>query len=126
MTKAKSETTEEEVHDEVGKTIKKNLEALGEGQSSIIIDGREVVFQQGQTELPGMPQETRLKRLGNTYVSQTFVKAKEDDLLDKIKQEIMMEIRNEGRASFAMRENGVLYVFNINAPQEKLEVKKKR
>lgn len=101
-------------------------EELEAGQSSIIIDGREMVFKSGQKELPGMPEVTRLRQLGLAFVDQTFVVEQAKAMLDKVKQETMMELRNEGRSSFAMRENGVTYIFNINAPQEKLEVKKKR
>ena len=73
-----------------------------------------------------MPEATRLRRLGLGYVTQWFKTEEAKEMLDKVKQEILMELRDEGRSSFAMRENGVTYIFNINAPQEKLEVKKKR
>ena len=101
-------------------------EALQEGQGSIITEGKEIVFQRGQTELPGMPEISRLRRLGLQYVGLTFEKMRIEEAMDKTRQEIMMELRSEGRPSFGMREDGVLYIFNINAPQEKLEVKKKR
>ena len=121
MTKAATVETQEEP-----KAKAPAKESLQEGQGSIIADGKEIVFQAGQTELPGMPEITRLRRLGLQYVGYAFEKMRIEDALDKTKQEIMMELRNEGRPSFGMRENGVTYIFNINAPQEKLEVKKKR
>lgn len=102
-------------------------ESLQEGQVSIIVEGKEVVFPVGAAQLPGMPQEmTRLRKLAGAWVVKAQQVAEHQDLQDKVQQEIMMELRNEGRTGFAYREGGSTYVFSINAPDEKLVVKRKK
>ena len=99
---------------------------LEEGKVALILDGKQVVFAKDQMDLPGMPEASRLRKLADLFIKDELVKAAAVDRQDKTKQEIMIELRNEGRTGFALRENGVTYLFEVSAPQEKLEVKKKR
>ena len=101
-------------------------EPLQAGQVSIIYDGKEVVFSADVLELPGMPEATRLKKLASAYVRKNLDVAEQQDLLLKVKQEIMMELRNEGRTGFAYRSSGATYIFEINKPEEALEIKRKK
>lgn len=101
-------------------------EPLEEGKVAMILDGKQIVFAKDQMDLPGMPEASRLRKLADLFIRDEGAKAILVERQDKTKQDIMIELRNEGRSSFALRENGVTYLFDISAPQEKLEVKKKR
>lgn len=101
-------------------------EALKEGQVSIVVEEKEVVFQVGQTDLPGMPEMSHLRKMAGAWVKKAGDIAIEEDLQDKLTQEIMLQLRSEGRTGFAYREGGSTYIFAINAPEEKLVVKRKK
>jgi hypothetical protein len=99
-------------------------EPLEEGKVALILDGKQVVFAKDQMDLPGMPEASRLRKLADLFIQDDLAKTAATERQDKTKQDIMIELRDEGRTGFALRENGVTYVFNVSAPQEKLEVKK--
>lgn len=101
-------------------------EPIEEGKIAMILDGKQIVFAKDQMDLPGMPEASRLRKLADLFIKDEMAKAAVADRQDKTKQDIMIELRNEGRTGFALRENGVTYLFEVSAPQEKLEVKKKR
>ncbi len=98
---------------------------LQEGQVSIMVEGREVVFQPDQMELPGMPDMGRLRRIAAAYVTQARKVAEARDGLQRLNQEAMLELRNEGRTGFAYRDAGKTWSFMIDAPAEQLIVKVK-
>lgn len=98
---------------------------LEEGQVSIIAEGKEVVFAAGQMELAGMPDITRLRVLAGAFVQKHLEVEEHKTKLGLVKQEIMMELRQEGRTSFAYRGGGRIFFFEITASEEKLEITKK-
>ena len=116
--------TAEAPEEETTKAPKKEM--LQEGQVSIIVEGKEVVFDQDVRDFPGMPDISRLRQLAGAFVKKTIDVEEQRDLLDKVKQEIMLQLRQEGRTSFAYRAGGSLFVFEITATEEKLDVKKKK
>ena len=99
---------------------------IEEGKVAMILDGKQIVFAKDQMDLPGMPEASRLRKLADLFIRDDLEKASITERQDKTKQDIMIELRNEGRTGFALRENGVTYLFDVSSPQEKLEVKKKR
>ncbi len=113
----------EEANTETVETPKK--EPLQEGQVSIVMDGKEVVFT-SDLELPGMPEAGRLRKLASAYVRKCVDVAEQNDLLLNVRQAIMMELRNEGRSGFAYRSGTGTYIFEINKPAESLEIKRKK
>ncbi len=96
------------------------------GKTSISVDGKEIVFGNGQTDLPGMPDVSRLRKLADAFVAQADMIETEESRLRKIRQEIMMELKGEGRADFAFRKGPVTYTFQIAVADEKLKVQKKQ
>lgn len=101
-------------------------EPLQVGKTSIIVDGKEIVFNRGQNDLPGMPEIGRLRKLADGYISQWENIENEIERLNKIRQAIMLELKQEGRADFAFRKGPMTYGFSIAAADEKLKVSKKR
>ena len=73
-----------------------------------------------------MPEMSRLRKLAAAWVRKAGEIAEHQDLQDKVQQEVMMELRNEGRTGSAYREGGSTYTFSINAPDEKLVIKRKK
>lgn len=101
-------------------------EPLQIGKTSIIVDGKEVVFNKGQSELPGMPEIGKLHKLANSYVTQAKAIDEEQERLNKINQAIMMELKQEQRTDFAFRKGSTTYAFTIKTADEKLKVSKKK
>lgn len=124
MTTAVAEKSKADKAEAVPRSQKK--EPLQIGKSSIIVDGKEIVFNKGQKELPGMPEISRLRAFADSYVAQVEEIEEETNRLNKIRQGIMLELKNEGRADFAFRRNDATYSFQIAAADEKLKVQKKK
>lgn len=124
MTQTEAVTKEKEPKIEKPKAPRK--EPLQVGKTSIIVDGKEVVFNRGQNELPGMPEVGRLRKLADGYVSQANTIDEEQERLNKIRQAIMLELKQEGRTDFAFRKGEMIYGFTIATADEKLKVSKKK
>ena len=101
-------------------------EPLQVGKTSIIVDGKEVVCGRGQSDLPGMPELSRIHKLANGFVTQFDTIEEEQQRLDKIRQAIMLEMKQEGRTDFAFRKGPMTYGFAISSANEKLKVSKKK
>ena len=126
MSKVKEREVAEAAADDGTQTPPEIVVNLDEGKVAMILDGKQIVFAKDQMDLPGMPEASRLRKLADLFIVDEMEKAATAARQDKTKQDIMIELRNEGRTGFALRENGVTYLFEVSAPQEKLEVKKKR
>lgn len=120
MTEATLERTDEQ------KVKAPRKEVLQVGKTSIIVDGKEVVFNRSQKDLPGMPEISRLRRLADGFVSQSESIMEEQERLNKIRQAIMIELKQEGRTDFAFRKGEMTYGFTIATADEKLKVSKKK
>jgi len=108
------------------KSPRPRKEPLQVGKSSIIVDGKEIVFNKGQSELPGMPDISKLRKLADAFVAQEREIFDEQMRLGKIRNEIMMELKKEQRTDFAFRKGTLTYAFTIATADEKLKVSKKK
>jgi len=117
---AKAPPTDEDPGEE-----KQKREPLQVGKTSIIVDGKEIIFARGQKELPGMPEISRLRALAEGYAKQAEEIEEEQKRLNDIRQNIVMELKNEGRTEFAFRMADAIHLFTIVPTDEKLKVKKK-
>lgn len=108
------------------KAKKPRKEPLQVGKQSIIVDGKEIVFNKNQRELPGMPEISRYRKLAEAWVIQNEEIEEEQMRLHRIRQEIMMELKKEQRTEFAYRKGSLTYEFSIVPTDEKIKVSKKK
>lgn len=97
---------------------------LTPNRTSVMVDGKEFVFEKDQMELFGEPEISRLRKLADAFILQVGLIEVETEKKAQIGQNIMMELHQEGRASFAFRHQGSTYTFEITPTAEKLKVKK--
>lgn len=77
-------------------------------------------------ELPGMPPKPAINILAEDYVFQKGIIEAEEEKLDQIKDRIYMQMKSDGRKSFAYNHDGIIHLFEISEKVEKLVVKKSK
>ncbi len=95
------------------------------GKASVLVDGKEHVFNLDHPEFPGILKDIgRLSILAKASVAQELRIAEEKEKRTKILNDILLELKNEGRSGFAYRQGAMTYEFEIASKLEKLVVKK--
>jgi hypothetical protein len=101
--------------------------SLPMGKASVLVDGKEHVFDLDHPEFPEVLKDIgRLSLLAKASVAQETRIVEEKEKLGDIKKEILLELKNEGRSSFAYRQGSMTYTFEIEAKPETLVIKKRK
>ena len=77
-----------------------------------------------QKELPQMPARSKLGQACDKFIEHRDEMSEAQEKMEKLKEQVMLQMKSEGRSAFAYSKDGDNYYFELKETVEKLAVRK--